>query len=312
MKKDEMNNKISEKPGADSARLRQLGIMPSTCMLPPGPWETLLDCLCDHFRKIDRSEWLDRFARGLVLDTEQRPLSAATAHRAGLKIFYYREIKHEKPIPVEETILYQDEHLLVADKPHFLPVIPAGDYVSQTLLARLIARTGNCDLQPLHRIDRHTAGLVLFSTNKQTRGLYQTLFLNRRISKSYEALAPPLPQLEFPYERSSRIVRGEPFFLSREIAGEINAHTRIEVIEKRTNLWHYALEPITGKKHQLRLHMAALGAPIINDFFYPMIDNANLDNLDRPLQLLARKLSFKDPLCETERHFKSQLRLFWE
>lgn len=306
-----MNKDIRTQTGAEAARFQQLGIQPSTLVLPPGPWETLLDCLCDRFSRIDRAQWLDRFTRGLVLDAEQRPLCVTTPHRAGLKIFYYREIKDEQPLPVQESIIYQDEHILVADKPHFLPVIPSGEYVSQTLLARLIARTGNSELQPLHRIDRHTAGLVLFAQRKETRGRYQTLFSEQRISKSYEAIAPPLPELEFPYVRSSRIVRGEPFFLSAEVAGTVNARTRITVIEKSSDLWHYRLEPISGKKHQLRLHMAALGAAIQNDPFYPQVDNGNVDNLDRPLQLLARELCFCDPLNGEKRHFRSQLSLRW-
>jgi tRNA pseudouridine32 synthase/23S rRNA pseudouridine746 synthase len=301
-----MNKSATHQTGTDSTRLRQLGVNASTFTLPPGPWETLLECLCDRFSRIDRAVWLDRFERDLVLDAELRPLPSSTPHRAGLRILYFREIKDEKPLPVEEAILYQDEHLLVADKPHFLPVIPSGDYVTQTLLARLIARTGNSELQPLHRIDRHTAGLVLFATHKETRGRYQALFSEQRISKSYEAIAPPLPLLEFPHQRSSRIVRGEPFFLSREVPGEINARTRINVIEKHSDLWHYALEPISGKKHQLRLHMAALGAPILNDPFYPQVDNCNLNNLDRPLQLLARELTFRDPFSGAMMHFRSQ------
>jgi tRNA pseudouridine32 synthase/23S rRNA pseudouridine746 synthase len=304
-----MSTKTTFEIAAEHARLQQLGIKPSTCTLPPGHWETLLDYLCERFKNIGRDCWLDRFERGLVFNSNQQPLSASTPHRTGLKIFYYREIKNEKKILGKENILYQDEHILVVDKPHFLPVIPAGHFVSQTLLARLIAATGNNDLQPLHRIDRHTAGLVLFSTCKQTRGLYQALFREQQITKSYEALAPALPDIDFPHLRSSRIVRGEPFFLSREVTGVHNAHSRIDVLKKHPDFWHYALQPISGKKHQLRVHMAALGAPILNDPFYPLVDNTNLDNLEKPLQLLACELNFKDPVSGTEKHFHSHITL---
>ncbi len=284
----------------------------STFVVPPGEWTSLLICLAERFPRVGRAGWLDRFERKLVQDTEQQPLAPEMVPKAGMKILYYRENKEERSLPVEESILYQDEHLLVADKPHFLPVIPTGEYVTQTLLARLIARTGNRELQPLHRLDRHTAGLVLFSTRKETRGRYQALFRDQQIDKSYEALAPPLQQLEFPYRRESRIVRGEPFFLSREVAGPVNSCTIIDVIDRREDLWHYALAPVSGKKHQLRLHMAALGAPILNDWFYPVVDDANLDNLDMPLQLLASELSFRDPLCGTFRHFRSAQSLRWQ
>ncbi len=141
----------------------------STLYLPPGPWTTVLDCLCAKFPAISREQWLDRIARGRVLDADGNTIAPDLAYREGLKIHYFREVPNETPIPVVETILYADEHLVVADKPHFLPVTPAGEYVEQTLLRRLIHRLDNPDLVPLHRIDRHTAGLVLFSANRQTR-----------------------------------------------------------------------------------------------------------------------------------------------
>ena len=145
----------------------------STLYLPPGPWLTVLDCLCEHFRAIGREQWLDRIARGRVLDGQGLPIALDLPYKEGLRIHYFREVPDEKPIPVVETILYADEHLVVADKPHFLPVTPAGEYVEQTLLRRLIHRLDNPHLVPLHRIDRHTAGLVLFSANPQTRSAYQ-------------------------------------------------------------------------------------------------------------------------------------------
>ena len=145
----------------------------STLYLPPGSWATVLDCLCDHFKAISREQWLDRIARGRVLDGQGQPISLELAYREGLRIHYFREVPDEKVIPVEETILYADEHLVVADKPHFLPVTPAGEYVEQTLLRRLIRRLGNPHLVPLHRIDRHTAGLVLLSANPDSRSAYQ-------------------------------------------------------------------------------------------------------------------------------------------
>ncbi|MGH8391585.1 MAG: pseudouridine synthase, partial [Pseudomonas sp.] len=167
----------------------------STLYLPPGAWATVLDCLCEHFQAISREQWLDRIARGRVLDINGTPINQDLAYREGLCIYYFREVPNEKVIPVQETILYADEHLVVADKPHFLPVTPAGEYVEQTLLRRLIRRLDNPALVPLHRIDRHTAGLVLFSANPQTRSAYQQLFPTRKIDKFYEAIAPALPGL---------------------------------------------------------------------------------------------------------------------
>lgn len=281
----------------------------STLYLPPGTWATVLECLCARFPAISREQWLDRIKRGRVLDGEGQPISIDLAYREGLRIHYFREVPNETPIPVLETIVHVDEHLVVADKPHFLPVIPTGEYVEQTLLRRLIQRLRNPDLVPLHRIDRHTAGLVLFSANPASRSAYQALFRNRTIDKFYEAIAPALPHLDFPREHASRLVDGEPFFRMREGEGAANTLTRLEVLERQEGLWRYGLSPVTGKKHQLRVHMAALGAPICNDPFYPEVLDCAPDDYQRPLQLLARGLRFNDPLSGEPRAFESALRL---
>ncbi|MEL7548252.1 pseudouridine synthase [Pseudomonas protegens] len=283
----------------------------STLYLPPGSWATVLDCLCDHFKAISREQWLDRIARGRVLDGQGQPISLELAYREGLRIHYFREVPDEKVIPVEETILYADEHLVVADKPHFLPVTPAGEYVEQTLLRRLIRRLGNPHLVPLHRIDRHTAGLVLFSANPDSRSAYQALFPTRKIEKRYEAIAAALPQLNFPLLHKSRLVDGEPFFRMQEAQGPSNTETAIEVREKHGELWRYALYPVTGKKHQLRVHMNALGAAICNDPFYPEVLKDIEDDYARPLKLLAQGLRFIDPLSGQEREFESRISLQW-
>ncbi|WNW10655.1 pseudouridine synthase [Pseudomonas sp. DTU_2021_1001937_2_SI_NGA_ILE_001] len=281
----------------------------STLCLPPGPWHTVLDCLCARFPAIDRAQWLDRFARGRVLDADGQPISVALGYREGMKVHYFREVPNEMPIPVQETVVHVDEHLVVADKPHFLPVIPSGEYVEQTLLRRLIKRLDNPHLVPLHRIDRHTAGIVLFSAHPGSRSAYQALFRTRNIDKYYEAIAPALPHLDFPREHASRLVDGEPFFRMQEADGAPNTLTRLEVLERQDAWWRYGLFPVTGKKHQLRVHMAALGAPIRHDAFYPQVDKVLAEDFQRPLQLLARGLRFKDPLSGEDRVFESRLRL---
>ena len=283
----------------------------STLYLPPGAWATVLDCLCERFSAISREQWLDRIARGKVLDGYGLPIAVDLAYREGLRIHYFREVPNETPIPVREAILYADEHLVVADKPHFLPVTPAGEYVEQTLLRRLIRTLDNPDLVPLHRIDRHTAGLVLFSANKQTRSAYQALFPTRQIEKRYEAIAPALAHLTFPCVHKSRLVDGEPFFRMQEAEGPANTETRVEVSERRGEHWRYALFPVTGKKHQLRVHMAALGAGICNDPFYPSVIKDAVDDYDNPLKLLAQRLRFTDPVTGQERVFESRITLDW-
>lgn len=281
----------------------------STVHLPVGNWASALDALCACFPAISREQWLDRIARGRVLDGSGVPVTADSPYRAGLRIHYYREVVDEPPIPFAETVLRADAHLVVVDKPHFLPVTPVGRFVEQTLLRRLIRRLGNPQLVPLHRIDRATAGLVLFSANPASRSAYQALFRERRIDKVYEALAPPLPALTFPLCRRSRLVRGEPFFRMQEADGEPNSETRIEVTERGESCWRYALHPVTGRKHQLRVHMTALGAPILHDRFYPDLVEPAADDHRRPLKLLAQTLAFVDPLSGELRSFRSRLTL---
>lgn len=283
--------------------------LPSRLQLPPGHWPSLLDGLCARFPRIDRAQWQDRFARGRVQDAQGRALAPDMPWQVGLEIQYFREVVDEPVIPFAETIVHQDAHLLVADKPHFLPVTPAGRHVRETLLARLVARTGNADLVPLHRLDRLTAGLVLFSTQPDSRDAYQRLFRERRIEKTYEALAPALPGVAFPLQRHSRVVPGEPFFRMAEVPGEPNAHSRIELIEAEGALWRYRLRPETGRKHQLRVHMAMLGAPIEGDDLYPQLRPQPEGIAEAPLQLLAQGLAFDDPFSGERRRFSSQRRL---
>ncbi|GGK03695.1 pseudouridine synthase [Luteimonas terricola] len=279
------------------------GIPASRLQLPPGPWATLLDGLCARFPGVDRATWADRFRRGRVLDAEGRALAATAAYRAGTGIHYFREVVDEPRIPFAETVLHVDGHLLVVDKPHFLPVAPTGAYVRETLLTRLVERFDNRALVPLHRIDRDTAGLVLFSVNPDSRTRYQALFRERRIRKEYFALAPPLPDFVFPYLHRSRLERGEPFFRMREVSGESNSETVVDVAARGPDAWWYRLEPVTGRKHQLRVHMAALGAPIQDDPFYPALRDRAEDSHARPMQLFAQALEFVDPLTGEHRCF---------
>lgn len=285
------------------------GVSASHVWLDEGNWPNMLTFMAARFPTVSEAEWVGRMERGEVVDLQGTRLRPDSPCRRGTCIFYYRELAHETPIPFTETILFQDEHILVADKPHFLPVIPTGRFVRETLLARLKHKTGLLDLTPIHRLDRETAGVVLFSHNRATRGIYQSLFQQRAMEKVYEALAPTRPELTFPLIRRTRMVNGEPFICMTEVDGEPNSETHIEVLEHRGELTLYRLRPVTGKKHQLRLHMAALGIPIMNDGFYPVPLPCKGDDVSQPLQLLAREISFTDPLSGTLRRFISERRL---
>lgn len=293
-------------PHADSgSKADANGVSASTLHLPAGPWTTLLQGLCGHFPQIGEAVWRSRFARGRVQDERGVPLTADSPYREGTRIRYFREVSAEEPVPFQARILYSDDDILIADKPHFLPVVPAGRHVEETLLTRLIRETGNHDLVPLHRIDRATAGLVMFSARVESRRPYQDLFRKRLIEKEYEAWAGALPELAFPYSAEIRLAEGSPFFRMQAVAGPANAWTRIEPITRGEHHWRYRLWPVTGRKHQLRVQMAALGAAIVNDDLYPELQLRDIADYSRPLALVARALRFQDPSHGGQREFVS-------
>ena len=293
---------------SDSSHDELSGIAPrgaSALVLPDGPWACVFEALCAHFPAISPAHWRDRFARGRILDDDGRPLAIDHPYRRGLRVRYFREVADEPRVAPAEVLVHVDGDLVVADKPHFLPVVPSGRFVEETLLRRLMRRLDNPHLAPLHRLDRDTAGLVMFSADPAMRARYQALFREQVIEKRYEAIAAPLPHVDFPYVHRSRLVRAEPFFRMREESGTPNSETRIEVIARGENEWRYSLNPLTGRKHQLRVHMAALGAAIANDRWYPQLAAASDDDPARPLRLLARSLAFRDPLDGRPRRFDS-------
>jgi tRNA pseudouridine32 synthase/23S rRNA pseudouridine746 synthase len=292
------------------------GVAPSYLWITETRAGGMLAFLEQRFPEIAGPSWAERLARGDVVDAKGERLHADSHVRQGMRIWYYRELEHETPVPFEEAVLYQDEHLLVADKPHFLPTIPTGRFLRETLLVRLKRRSDLRDvdlsqLVPIHRLDRETAGVVIFSHNPATRGAYQSMFQKRSIRKEYEAIAPMLDGREFPFTYRSRMVDGDKFFVMREEAGEPNSETRIELVERHGALARYRLHPHTGRKHQLRLHMASLGAPILNDAFYPVALPCKGDDFTAPLQLLARAVAFEDPLTGQARRFASGRTLAW-
>jgi tRNA pseudouridine32 synthase/23S rRNA pseudouridine746 synthase len=297
-------------------------------------WPSVFDFLCQRFPTVTPQEWSARFAEGLVLNAQGDAIHASAPYTPNALIHYYRRVPEEPELPFKARVLFQDAHLVVADKPHFMPVTPAGRYVRSSLLVQLKEGLGIDTLSPIHRIDRETAGLVLISVNPQERNAYQALFRNREVNKTYQAIAPYSDDLVFPLTRKSRIEEDAQFFLSREVEGVPNSETRIEVLKfldaAMDTSWGsaagppkslsansskpkalYQLAPITGKRHQLRIHMSALGIPIDGDQFYPEVLRGpeEIEDLSQALQLLAEKIAFTDPITGEEREFKSLLRL---
>lgn len=274
------------------------------------PYPSILEFLSHRFPNIERTCWQERIKGAKVFDAAHTPITADTPYAPHKVLYYFREVRQEPMIPFTETILFQDEHLLVACKPHFLPVIPGGGYVNECLLNRLRVRTNNNDLVPLHRIDRETAGVVMFSANKSTRGLYSRLFATGAMNKSYQALAEcrQVPQQD-QWSVENRIVKGEPWFRMTTVPGIPNATSHIHLRELHGSVGHFHLFPITGKTHQLRIHMSGLGFRILNDRYYPELQPQQPDDFEKPLRLLAKTVRFRDPLSGKDREFCSEREL---
>ena len=285
------------------------GVGPSCVALPHSGAGTMLEFLARRLPSVSADVWRQRMADGDVVDEHGVVLTPERSFEAGLRLYYYRSLPDEPVLPFEAQVLYRDEHLLVADKPHFMPVTPSGPYLQSTLLVRLRRQLDLPHLAPIHRIDRDTAGLVLFSVQPATRGTYHALFRDRCIHKTYVAVAPWRSTLEFPLTRHTRLEEGVPFFRTQEVPGPANSLTHIDVEQVQGAWARYRLHPVTGRRHQLRVHMAALGLPLRNDAFYPQVCDAPEGDYSRPLQLLAQRLQFTDPLSGAQRHFESALQL---
>ena len=295
-----MQSPLPVRNGVNATRLR----------LPhEGPWSTAFEYVLERFGHVNPEGIADRFDRGEVVGIGGVRLDRTTPLAEHTFIWYYRELPPEERLPVEINILHQDENLLVVDKPHFLPTTPGGMYVAESALVRLRVALGIPDLIPMHRLDRMTAGVLLFSTNPETRGKYQVLFEKRRIEKEYEAVAPVRSDLELPAVVRSRMVKSRTYLLAQEVPGEPNAETRVELVEEAGGLGRYRLLPHTGKTHQLRVHMASLGIGILNDPFYPVLLEQAPDDYSKPLQLLARSIQFTDPLTRQPVQYRSELSL---
>ncbi len=286
-----------------------MGVGPSCVVTLPGPWATVLDFLTARFVGVPATVWLQRLLNGDVVDDQGQTITANTPFTPGRRLYYYRAVEAEPHIPFEAVVMWQDDHLLVVDKPHFLPVLPSGKYLQETVLIRLKNALGLDALSPIHRIDRDTAGLVLFSKQVTSRGAYQELFRARLVDKAYECIAPWNPALPWPITRESRIAPAAHFMQQTEVDGVPNALTHITPLEVLGPLARYALKPVTGQRHQLRVHMAALGLPMVGDGIYPVLTPEGSADYSQPLQLLAKSIAFTDPLTGAARQFSSQRQL---
>jgi tRNA pseudouridine32 synthase / 23S rRNA pseudouridine746 synthase len=274
------------------------GVAAARVRLPGnGTWPTVRDFLHARYGPAIGEARVEAMLAAGRFVSEHGPVGAGTAYVPGAWVWFHRDRPPEVPVPFAIGVVHRDERIVVADKPHFLATTPRGRHVAETALARLRHELDLPDLSPAHRLDRLTAGLVLFVVRRGDRGAYQTLFRDRRVHKEYEAVAAHDPAVALPRTVRSRIVKDRGVIAARQEPGPDNAESRIELLEHRGALGRYRLVPATGRTHQLRVHMNALGLPLLNDPVYPeVLPEPAGDDFSRPLQLLARSLEFTDPL----------------
>ncbi|MFJ3619328.1 RluA family pseudouridine synthase [Streptomyces iakyrus] len=289
------------------------GVDPVRVRLPAaGTWRTVREHLVERLSGAGTGVVEGMFDAGRIVGADGQPVAADAPYVPGLFVWFHRDLPDEVPVPFPLEVVHRDEHIVVADKPHFLATTPRGSHVAETALARLRRELDLPALTAAHRLDRLTAGLVLFTVRPEERGAYQTLFRDRRVRKEYEAVAPYDPAVPLPRTVRSRIVKERGVLTAREVPGEPNAVSRVELVEHRDRpgepggLARYRLAPATGQTHQLRVHMAALGLPILGDPLYPEVTApVPAGDFRRPLQLLARSLEFTDPVTGAEHRFRS-------
>ena len=320
----------------NASELLRHGVSPSKVGVPANTQLSAIDFLCTRFPAIHREVWQQRFDAGDVLNAKGEHIAPSDSLLGKSHLLYFRHVVDEPTLPFKAQIIFQDDHLVVADKPHFMPVTPGGQYVQQSLLVQLKQQLNLPELSPVHRIDRETAGLVVLSVRAQDRDAYQSLFRLRQVEKTYEAIAgapetsPFNPQ--FPLIHRSWMVEDDKFFKMRELAADeieksepFNSETWIDCVERmassnsniQTHTAHpsalakYVLKPLTGQRHQLRVHMNSLGLPLVGDQFYPIVKRVESESEDfkQPLQLLANTVAFIDPLTHIKRQFSSLLEL---
>jgi len=296
------------------------GVSASRVSVQAGPFATVLPFLQARFPQID--DWPARLAAGEVHDTHGRQVQADTPCARGMVLWYWRKPPAETRVPFEVELLHQDAHLVVVDKPHFLSTQPGGRHLHETVLVRIKQQLGINTLVPMHRLDRDTAGVLAFVVQPADRHAYHSLLRERQVHKVYEAVAPWRADLALPCVYRSRLEEpaGQNFMQMQVTAGEPNAETHIALIGRidssDTGLAqpaHYRLTPRTGRKHQLRAHMSALGIPIVGDRVYPRLlpepPPGTEPDYSQPLQLLSREFGFIDPISGKERLFVSRRQL---
>lgn len=315
---------LPQRHGIDPVRLR----LPDT-----GRWPTVREYLVERFGAV-AADRIDAMLSDGRFHGVDGALAADAPYQPGASVWFHRDLPVEPEPPFALEILHRDEDLVVVHKPHFMATIPRGRHVRHTALARLRTELDLPQLSPAHRLDRATAGVLVFVARPRLRGAYQELFARRQVHKEYEAVAEYRPELRWPRTFRSRIVKRRGVLAAIEEPGEPNAETRVELLQQRRlpdpagaaddaaraatapaagtsvdgaprAIGRYRLVPTTGRTHQLRLHMSDVGVPILGDRYYPVVTDDDPADFSRPLQLLARAVAFTDPVTGRPRRFET-------
>ena len=295
---------LPQRDGLDAAWVRT----PDPGASGEAPWAKMRDFLVE--RLPERAEVVRRLDAGEFADESGRALTGDEPYGPRRFVWFHRPLAPEVEVPFDIPVLERTENLLVVDKPHFVATTPRGVHVAQSALVRLRVEHDLPELAPAHRLDRATAGVLVFTTRREVRGAYAGAFQSRAVHKEYEAIGAHDASLGLPARLVGRIEKERGSLQARLVPGEPNAETLVEVLEARGELARYRLTPVTGKTHQLRLQMADAGMPLVGDPLYPEVSDEPED-FARPLRLLARRLRFVDPLDGTERDYVSPRELDW-
>ena len=296
---------LPQRQGLDAAWVRTPDNVPGA----PSPWVSMRDFLLDRLPAA--APVAEMFAAGEFVDQTGLAWTGEENYRPNAFVWFHRSLAPEPFVPFPIEVLDADARIVVVDKPHFLATTPRGTHVSESVLVRLRGSLGLPDLAAAHRLDRLTAGVLVLTVNREHRAAYAGLFQTHVVRKSYEALAPFDPTLEFPRRVVNRIEKRRGSLQAQVVPGEPNSETLVELVETRGRYARYRLTPTSGKTHQLRVHLAALGLPIVGDPLYPSVLDVDADDFTSPLQLVARRLSFTDPIDQTPREYTSRFALEW-
>ena len=292
---------LPQRHGLDAAWVRT----PDRDREAPASWTSLGDWLVARFPAgVDVVQML-RDERFVYADGT--PVRGEDPYRPHTFVWFHRDLREEVPVPGGLPVLFRDERIVVVDKPPFLASIPRGRHVTESVVVRLRNELGLPELGPVHRLDRITSGVLLLATERRWRSAYQLKFQDREVRKTYRALAPYRPDLALPLTVRNHLTK-ERGSLQAAVLPDLppNAETRVELDARLGDLAVYRLTPLTGKTHQLRVHLDGLGIPIVDDPLYPEVRDVAVDDFSRPLQLLASELAFTDPVDGSERHFTSE------